>query len=101
MKLKKILYWLPIIILIIYWIMYIPLFKYVATISEGKVDSGVVSNSTMKYINIAVICIAIVMKIILRGKNCGIGKKLNIFTNIIFALLCITTFIVNILFSFA
>ncbi len=103
MKAKKVLYYIPIILLIIYIIIYVPLLRYLI----NKYVDGVSvifthdCNNMMDKISISVIAIASMIKLIFRKSKCEINKKESIINLIIFIILICVIFFLEIITNFA
>lgn len=98
---KKILYFIPTIILVLYLIISLPLFKYISDIYSAKGMFPSDANDTMFKIDILMITITTIMKILFKGSKCNIKRTLDFLNIIIFIFLCLTIILFGGIFRWA
>ena len=106
MKNKKILFYVPTILLFIYAIIYVPLLKYLAQslVEENVSETFYMAydvSQIMKKISIAIIIISVIWKIILNKERCNINKKTSIINIVVFIVLIITIVFLGMFVSYA
>ena len=97
---NKMCYYLSNIILILYLILYFPLFIYVkSTLNENLFEHSLILNKTMDKITIVVVIISIIIKIIFNSKRMKINNRNKILGIVIFILELIIVAFINTLFK--
>ena len=104
MKSKKILFYLPTIILLIYAIIYCPLLNYfmdtLVTHEPPNFVTGWEICELMDKISICIVALAIILKYIFRKEKCNIGEIPSVVNLTIFVLLIIGIFFLGVYIAF-
>ena len=105
MKSKKILFYLPTIILLIYAIIYCPLLNYfmdtLVTHEPPNFVTGWEICELMDKISICIVLLSIILKVIFRKEKCNIDKIPSVVNLTIFVVLIVLIFFLGTLTAFA
>ena len=94
---KKLCYYLSNIVLMLYLILYFPLFIYVKSriLNESLFEHSLMLNQIMDKNTIAVVIISIIIKVIFNSKRTSVNNRNKVLGIIIFILELITVFYIN------
>ena len=106
MKSKKILFYVPTILLLVYAIIYVPLLKYLVQSFVEENVSGTFYmaydiNQIMEKISIAIIIVTVIWKIIFNKERCNIDKRTSIINIVVFIILIIVIVFLGMFVSYA